>query len=321
VPGVDGIGFIAYKVSGPTNGVYHYEYALFNENLDRGFQSFSVPLTCGVVVSNPGFHAPENPAPFANDGTLNSAGFSNAAWTLNQTAGSISWNSQTFAQNQNANAIRWGTTYNFRFDSTLPPAGAQATVGFFKTGQPITVSIQAPSAGSCNPLTLASAVSRKTQGAAGTFDIDLPQTPPYGGECRSNGGNHTIGVTFSKDVVSGNAAVTTGTGSVSGSPTFSANTMTINLTGVPTAQQMSVTLSGVTDTFAQTYPDTTLTFNVLFGDIGGNSGVTATDIAQAKAEASNPVTQANFRADVTADGNISASDIGAVKSMAGLSLP
>ena len=55
------------------------------------------------------------------------------------------WNSETFAQNQNANAIRWGTLYNFRFDSNRPPQTVNATVGFFKTGAPITVQVQGPS--------------------------------------------------------------------------------------------------------------------------------------------------------------------------------
>src|SRR5256885_1670930 len=42
------------------------------------------------------------------------------------------------------------------------------------------------------------AVSRKTHGAAGDFDIDLPLSGPEGIECRSGGpnGNHTIVVTF-----------------------------------------------------------------------------------------------------------------------------
>ncbi len=71
-------------------------------------------------------------------------GFSNAAWTSNQTATDLSWSSETFAQNQNANAIRWGTLYNFRFDSNRPPQAVNATIGFFKTGTPITVGIQGP---------------------------------------------------------------------------------------------------------------------------------------------------------------------------------
>ena len=136
-PGVDGRAFIAYKVTNPAAGVWHYEYAINNQNLDRAIQSFScLPLGCGITVSNLGFHAPLNHPGFANDGTLGSAGFSNAAWTTNQTASDLSWSSETFAQNQNANALRWGTLYNFRFDSNRPPQAANATIGFFKTGTP-----------------------------------------------------------------------------------------------------------------------------------------------------------------------------------------
>ncbi|HEV2843106.1 MAG TPA: hypothetical protein VGW39_17435 [Chthoniobacterales bacterium] len=144
VPGTDGRAFIAYKVTNPSAGVWHYEYALFNENLDRSIQSFAVPLGSGITVSNLGFHAPQNHPGFANDGTQGSTGFSNTPWTSNQTASALSWSSETFAQNQNANAIRWGTLYNFRFDSNRPPVAANATIGFFKTGTPFTVGIQAP---------------------------------------------------------------------------------------------------------------------------------------------------------------------------------
>ena len=120
-PGVDGRAFIAYKVTNPSAGVWHYEYAIYNQNLDRGIQSFSVPLGCGITLSNLGFHAPPNHPGIANDGTQGSAGYSNAPWTSNQTASALTWSSETFAQNQNANAIRWGTLYNFRFDSDRPP--------------------------------------------------------------------------------------------------------------------------------------------------------------------------------------------------------
>ena len=136
-------------------------------------------------VSNLGFHAPPNHPGFPNDGTSGNAGFSNAAWTSNQTASALSWSSETFAQNQNANAIRWGTLYNFRFDSDRPPQAANATIGFFKTGSPITVGIQAPTPGPCNPLQLTSAVSRMTHGGAGDFDVNLPLTGEPGVECRN----------------------------------------------------------------------------------------------------------------------------------------
>ena len=145
-PGVDGRAFIAYKVTGPDAGVWHYEYALYNMNLDRAIQSFSVPLGCAITVNNLGFHAPPNHPGFPNDGTLGDAGFSNAPWTSSQTTDAVSWSSETFAQNQNANAIRWGTLYNFRFDSNKPPIGTNATIGFFKTGAPVAVAILGPNA-------------------------------------------------------------------------------------------------------------------------------------------------------------------------------
>jgi hypothetical protein len=150
-PGIDGRAFIAWKVTGPIAGVWHYEYALYNMNLDRAIQSFSVPLGGQITVSNLGFHAPLNHPGVPNDGTQGDAGFSNAPWTSSQTATTLSWSSESFAQNQNANAIRWGTLYNFRFDSNRPPTASNATIGFFKTGAPVVVAIQGPDASNATP--------------------------------------------------------------------------------------------------------------------------------------------------------------------------
>ena len=319
-PGVDGRAFIGYKVSGPVNGIYHYEYAVYNQNLDRAIQAFTVPVGCGSPVTNVGFHAPPNHPSFTSD-NIGGTGLSNAAWATSQAGGNLTWSSETFAQNPNANAVRWGTLYNYRFDSDRPPITTNAVVGFFKTGQPMTVAIQAPAPG-CNALQAMSAVSRKTHGAAGQFDINLPfGDQPAVESRRSSDGLHTIVVTFSNEVVSGNAAITEGTGTVASSPTFSGNTMTFRISGVPNAQRVGITLSGVTDGFAQTLAETTLTMKALFGDTDGNSGVSSSDVGRVKSEASSPVTQTNFRSDVTADGNVTSSDIGAVKSMAGTTLP
>jgi hypothetical protein len=38
-PGNDGIWFMGYTVTNPSAGVWHYEYALYNINLDRAIQS------------------------------------------------------------------------------------------------------------------------------------------------------------------------------------------------------------------------------------------------------------------------------------------
>jgi plastocyanin len=171
------------------------------------------------------------------------------------------------------------------------------------------------------PLQLVSAVSRKTHGAAGIFDVALPLSGEPGVECRSSGGNHTLVFTASNNLVSGNAAVTSGVGTVSGSPTFSGNTMTVELTGVSDVQRITVTLTGVTDVNSQVLADTPVSVNMLIADTTGNKTVNASDIAQTKLQSGQAVTGSNFREDVTVSGTINGSDIGLVKSRSGASLP
>jgi hypothetical protein len=170
---------------------------------------------------------------------------------------------------------------------------------------------------------LTGAVSRKIHGDAGTFDIVMPLSGTPGIECRTGGAKnaHTIVFTFTNNLASGNASVTAGSASISGNPVISGKTMTVNLTGVMNAQTVTITLSNVTDTFAQVLPDTSLNASFLLGDTTGNGAVTASDIAQTKAQSGLPVTAANFGEDVNVSGTITASDIGQVKLAAGTALP
>jgi len=170
-------------------------------------------------------------------------------------------------------------------------------------------------------LQVSSAVSRKMHGGAGTFDIPLPLSGEPGVECRSSGGAHTLVFTFSNNVVSGNAAVTSGIGSVAGSPTFVGNTMTVNLTGVTDVQQITVTLSNVTDSFSQVLPDTPVSVNMLIGDTNGNKTVNAGDVAQTKGQSGQPVGAGNFRNDINVSGSINAGDVAQVKANSGHTLP
>ena len=96
-PGNDGIWFMGYKVTNPSTGVWHYEYALYNQNLDRSIQSFSVPIGPGVNVSNIDFHAPPQEPGWANDGTFNNLGYSSTPWNVTQDSSSITWSTETFA--------------------------------------------------------------------------------------------------------------------------------------------------------------------------------------------------------------------------------
>ena len=169
------------------------------------------------------------------------------------------------------------------------------------------------------PLQLTTAVSRKIHGAAGTFDINLPLSGTPGLESRT--GNYTMVATFTNNVVSGNASVTSGVGTVNGAPVFSDNTMTINLTGVATAQTLTVTLSGVTDVFSQVLPDTPISMRVLIGDANANGTVNAADVSLTKAQLGQNVTATNFRADPNANGVINSADVAIVKSHLGEGVP
>jgi hypothetical protein len=153
-PGNDGKFFVGYKVT-PTADVWHYEYAIFNMNLDRAIQSFQVFFPNFFPgTDNVEFHAPPQHPGWPHDGTVGDAGYSSAPWTFTEdTQGdsSATWNTETFVQNPNANAIRWGTLYNFGFDSSGPPTASTALISFFKTGSPVSVNIQAPLAGGGSP--------------------------------------------------------------------------------------------------------------------------------------------------------------------------
>jgi hypothetical protein len=172
-------------------------------------------------------------------------------------------------------------------------------------------------------LQLVLAVSRKTHGVAGTFDILLPLSGNPGVECRTGGatGDYTLVFTCTNNVTSGNASVTSGIGSVSGMPVFSGNTMTVNLTGVANAQTLTVTLTNVTDIFSQVLPSTSVSVGVLLGDVNGNAVVNASDVSLTKAQVGRAVSESNFREDVNANGLINSVDVAQVKAKVGTALP
>jgi len=141
----DGVAIVGYKVSRRSLKVWHYEYAIYNQDLDRGIQSFSLPMTPGaIILSNVGFHAPPQHPGWTADGTLSDAGYSSTPWAQTEAGDRVTWSSESIAENPNANAIRWGTLYNIRFDANARPVPVLATIGFFKTGAPMEVQVMGP---------------------------------------------------------------------------------------------------------------------------------------------------------------------------------
>ena len=172
------------------------------------------------------------------------------------------------------------------------------------------------------------AVSRKTHGGAGDFDINLPFSGTPGIECRSGGAtnDYQLILTFPNSVnVSGTpqAQVTSGPGDVGsggtsngGAITVSGNVARVPLTNVANAQILNVTLYDVNGSGNVVIP-----MSVLVGDVNGNGTVNSSDVSQTKLQAGQAVTASNFRADVTANGSINSSDVSSVKSKSGTALP
>ncbi len=171
------------------------------------------------------------------------------------------------------------------------------------------------------PPVLTSAVSRKTHGAAGTFDIDLLSAS--GIECRNgtpSGKDFTVIATFANPVTLNGALVTSSDSMATADPpSVSSATVTVNLHNVATAQRINVILTNVND--GTRNGDVSIPMPILIGDATVNGSVNASDVSQVKLQSGQPVSASNFRNDVTVNGTINASDVSSVKLRSGTALP
>jgi hypothetical protein len=172
---------------------------------------------------------------------------------------------------------------------------------------------------SINPI---NAVSRKTHGSVGDFDVDLPLIGGAGVECRTGGpnGDHKVIINFANAVSVGGASVASSDGQAMVS-SFSVNgpVVTVNLTKVTNAQTITISLTNVSD--GTNIGNVSLPMGVLEGDTTANRAVNSSDISQTQSQSGQEVTSDNFREDVTVNGLINSSDIALVQSRSGTALP
>ena len=92
------------------------------------------------------------------------------------------------------------------------------------------------------------AVSRKTHGGAGAFDVDLPLSGSAGIEPRSGGpnGDHQVIVTFANAISRRSASITSGSGNIASYSVAGAQAI-VNLTGVMNGETVVITLNQVND--------------------------------------------------------------------------
>ena len=141
VPG-DGRLYIGSRATDNGDGTWHYEYAIYNYNSDRGAGRMSVPLSCASPV-NIGFHDVDYHSDEPYDG---------ADWPSAIVDDVLTWATDDEVLNANANAVRWNTMYSFRFDAAAPPANGQVDVGLFKAGalSAVTAAAVVPAAAACS---------------------------------------------------------------------------------------------------------------------------------------------------------------------------
>ena len=137
---------------------------------------------------------------------------------------------------------------------------------------------------------LTAAVSTKTHGSAGAFEINLLAGSPAI-ECRSGGAgnNHTVVFRFLNPLTSVTGANLTGTGAVSsavisGDP----HEYVVYLTNVANDQVITVSLTNVNDVVGNHSDTIAATMGVLLGDTTGNGSVNASDVSQTKADLVRP---------------------------------
>jgi hypothetical protein len=218
----------------------------------------------------------------------------------------------------------FGTTNTFSVDVpanqtlvvVVQEANAAQTAGSTYTVQVSGLVGNGVGPGPCAPAAnLVSAASRVTQGGAGSFDIDMPLTGPSGIEDRISS-TYTAVFTFDIPVTSGTVSVSSGTATV-GAVTFSGNEMRADLSGVTDVQTVVLHTEDIN---GDGLPHGDVPFGFLSGDANGSRVVNSQDKVFIQTNLG-PVTGANFRADINADGTVTKTDGLLLKARRGNSLP
>jgi hypothetical protein len=132
-PSNDGLFFVGYKVTGPNAGVWHYEYAIYNENLDRAIQSFELIFPMGPPdLSNVGFHAPPQEPGWPNDGAFNNQGYSSAPWSFTNNLTSATWNCEPSGKIKTPTRFAGARCIISGLIPPLRPLSTQQTSGFLR---------------------------------------------------------------------------------------------------------------------------------------------------------------------------------------------
>ena len=158
--------------------LWHYEYAIYNHDMDRGVGGFTLPIAASVNITDIGFSAvASHDEPYDND-----------VWNAVRDSNALAWSTQSFDENQFANPIRWGNLYNFWFDADAPPGEIAASLSAFKPGSPAAFSavVQGP-VGQSNPGDINQDGSVDTDDLLAVINSWGPCAPPCAADTNQSG--------------------------------------------------------------------------------------------------------------------------------------
>ena len=214
------------------------------------------------------------------------------------------------------------TTPRLAHSATLLPNGQVLVAGGLATYDAYLASAELYTNDSGGELTLASAASVKRG-----FAIDLPLTGPSGVEDRSGGPNkkYSVVMTFNQNITSVGGASST-CGSVQSIEIDSSDPRQVNINLVNVAHgcngsTISVTADSITDDQGNVLDSASVGLGLLLGDVNGDRVVDRHDVNLARQFTHQKTNSTNFRADVSNDGFISASDNQLIHQQLGTSLP
>jgi hypothetical protein len=168
------------------------------------------------------------------------------------------------------------------------------------------------------PISLTAVKSRKTHGAAGTFDLAIDTTQPIGGavtvEPREIGTGHLIVFQFSGAVTApGTVSSTAGAATAA----MSGNEVRVTLTGIADNSRATVSLANVNNAGV----NVSASLGFLLGDVNSNRALTASDIAAVKGKQGSAVNASTFIYDADTSGTIGAADVADAKGKPGSRIP
>ncbi len=210
------------------------------------------------------------------------------------------------------------------FNDYAPPAGSFDVLGIFDqessdytSGYRLWVLRMADIVEYNSELMLLSAVSRKTHGSAGVFDLDLPLSGTPAIECRVGGPTEVV-LTFSKAVQPADGHLDGSEISLSSGTLLAAEVdgaeMRLAISGVPSPSLLTITLNGITDLVDNPLSgDDDLTIQVHTGNVNADDHVNTLDLSVVKSQLFQPLTSTNFNCDVFVDGIINTLDLSTTK--------